>query len=997
MTGRAHGNLPIRGGRGGGDRSAPRGGGDRGGPRGRGGERGSGAGHQSRGPSGERGGRGGRGGYEGPVKMLTDPIEPPNRNVHNFEDRYVAETAKLRPEPEGLARRPGYGTSGRAIVVRTNFLPLDFKPGVKFHSYRLKLDPENAKRGQQRFIMETMLRRYSGFNNIGVATDGATEIVTTELLPEMKHPFTCTMEDGNGNGKDSGRKSHAYIGPWKVTLKHESSYSPEQMITTLRDSGHRKELDNEAPCLRVLNILMSAYGFKDPGINIIGKGRNKFFRMDRRKQSIDMRGGVEAVRGYYSSVRLGAGRIMLNLNVSHGAFYRPGRMSNLAQEFVELFDQDRELLHRYVKGLKVYATHLQQRENGAGIMEYPVKSILGLATPRDGRSQKTDQKPDQKPDPKFAHPPQVPRVGSCADNVKFWMERDGKAGYISVADYFKRDYNIKLKHANDMPVVNVGTRERPVYLPMELLEIIRGQGFGGEPSSTQRQNMIKFSCRRPPQNYESIITEGLDIMGITSGDTKAVGIRSGQEMITVHARILNPPNLTYAGKKNTPKFGAWNLIQTKFSHCATIKTWTCLWVRKRGAREWFSQPDAKIDAFYKKLRDHGLTLPPPQKPFRQVTLGSTADGGDQKNRELLANAFEELKSAYSLVVVLLPNTDGKNFDYIKYLGDIKHGVLTHCMQAEKFKDDRVSEQYLSNNAMKVNLKMGGCNQLLDSSGARFIGAGKTTMVVGLDVTHPSSTDPEAFPSVAAIVASVDHRMGQWPGEIRSQTRRQEHVEYLTEMMCGRLRLWQKHNNGQLPQNILIYRDGVSEGQFTMVRAEELPKVRNAAKATYRGTMPNITIVVCGKRHNVRFYPTTAKDQDRTANPINGCVVDRGVTRPIFWDFYLQAQAPLQGSARPAHYIVIHDEIFTNSKANPDRKPADILQEITHNICYMMGRATRSISYSTPAFLADKFCDRARKYLLAYYHENMATILSTNTMPDNVVTMADACHNSMVYI
>lgn len=548
-----------------------------------------------------------------------------------------------------------------------------------------------------------------------------------------------------------------------------------------------------------------------------------------------------------------------------------------------------------------------------------------------------------------------------------------------------------------MPVMNVGTRDRPVYLPAELCEIIPGQSFSGEPSISQRQNMIKFSCRRPPQNYESIVTGGLDIMGISSGETKAIGLRADKEMITVHARILNAPNLTYGSKKNSPKWGSWNLIQTKFSHGATLGKWTCLWVRKRGAREWFAQPDAKIDAFYKKLREHGLSLPPPQKPFSQITLGSNEDGGDSKNRNLIKDALTRLKANYTFIVILLPNTDGKVFDYIKYLGDVKVGLLTHCMQAEKFKDDKGSDQYLSNNAMKVNLKMGGCNQLLDSASSRFIGAAKTTMVVGLDVTHPSSIDPESFPSVAAIVASTDHRMGQWPGEVRTQERRKEHIEYLKAMLCGRLRLWQKYNNGQLPQNILIYRDGVSEGQFSMVRAEELPKVREAVQAMYRGPTPNITIIVCGKRHNVRFYPTNPKDQDKTSNPINGCVVDRGVTRPIYWDFYLQSQAPLQGSARPAHYIVIHDEIFTNSKANPAGKPADIVQEVTHNICYIMGRATRSISYSTPAFLADKFCDRARKYLLAYYHENMQAVLGSNKIPDGVVTTANSCLNSMVYI
>lgn len=545
-----------------------------------------------------------------------------------------------------------------------------------------------------------------------------------------------------------------------------------------------------------------------------------------------------------------------------------------------------------------------------------------------------------------------------------------------------------------MPIVNVGTRDRPIYLPAEVCEVLPGQPFKPEPSMIQRQNMIKFSCRRPPQNYDSIMTEGLNIMGIAEGHTKVVGIKPGKEMITVPGRILNPPNLLYGGKKTTnPRNGSWNLVGTKFAQCASISKWTCLWLRKRGAtdKERLKNPDSEMDAFYRKLRDHGLSLPPPSKPYLQVLLGVD----DRENRGLIKDAFKKIMKEFPFLVVLLPSTEGKIFDYVKYAGDLKTGVLTHCMLSDKFAG--ANEQYLSNNAMKVNLKMGGCNQLLQPANARFIAAAKNTMVVGLDVTHPSSTDPEVFPSVAAIVASTDYRMGQWPGEVRAQTRRQEHIEFLKEMMLTRLALWQKNNNGSLPQNILVYRDGVSDGQFNMVLTEELPKVQAAAKAVYRGTMPNISIIVCGKRHNVRFYPTNAKDQDRTSNPLNGCVVDRGVTRPIYWDFYLQAQAPLQGSARPAHYIVIHDEIFTNPKVNTDRKPADVLQELTHNICYVMGRATRSISYSTPAFLADKFCDRARKYLLAHYHENNQQIHDDDKFRGTTLSMASACLNSMVYI
>lgn len=49
---------------------------------------------------------------------------------------------------------------------------------------------------------------------------------------------------------------------------------------------------------------------------------------------------------------------------------------------------------------------------------------------------------------------------------------------------------------------------------------------------------------------------------------------------------------------------------------------------------------------------------------------------------------------------------------------------------------------------------------------------------------------------------------------------------------------------------------------------------------------------------------------RSFNPKPGVVVDRHITGygERLWDFYLQPHRALQGTAKPAHYIVIKNEI-----------------------------------------------------------------------------------------
>lgn len=565
-------------------------------------------------------------------------------------------------------------------------------------------------------------------------------------------------------------------------------------------------------------------------------------------------------------------------------------------------------------------------------------------------------------------------------------------------------YNIVLKYA-DRPVVNVGSKERPIYLPAEVCVIVPGQPYHGDYVTVQRQNMIQFSCRRPPQNYQSIMTDGLDMMGINNG-TMQVGMKFHKEMITVYGRILNPPSLKYGASKVPPRNGSWNLVGKKFCQGVSLKDWTCIWVKKEGSRDAFQpgNPSNALNAFQRKMNELGMRVGPPVVPGPTITIKVNEEDKSINMKDFMEQTQKVFRALltqnYHFVVVLLPVSEDRIFDYIKWIGETRAGLLTHCVMADKFA--KSNDQYLANNAMKVNLKLGGVNQALDfSSQSPLIASGKT-MIVGLDVTHPSTTDPESFPSIAAIVASTDSWLGQWPGEVRIQERRRENLQFLKDMVISRLEMWQKSNNGQLPKNIIIYRDGVSEGQYAMVLTEELPMVKHAAQSMYKpDEQPNITIVVVGKRHNVRFYPTTETDQDRTQNAINGTVVDRGVTRPRDWDFYLQAQAPLQGSARPAHYFVIHDEIFTNRDVSKELRPADSLESLTHNICYMMGRCTRSISYSTPAFLADKFCDRARKYVRAYYTDKeISTGQDRFSVPppgDSEVRLASAARESMVYI
>jgi eukaryotic translation initiation factor 2C len=73
---------------------------------------------------------------------------------------------------------------------------------------------------------------------------------------------------------------------------------------------------------------------------------------------------------------------------------------------------------------------------------------------------------------------------------------------------------------------------------------------------------------------------------------------------------------------------------------------------------------------------------------------------------------------------------------------------------------------------------------------------------------------------------------------------------------------------------------------------------------------------------MRFYAKNTADVDKSANLPAGTVVDRGIVHPYTFDFYLQTQAGLVGTARPAHYQVVKDELKFSS---------DDLQKLLNNL------------------------------------------------------------------
>jgi len=243
------------------------------------------------------------------------------------------------------------------------------------------------------------------------------------------------------------------------------------------------------------------------------------------------------------------------------------------------------------------------------------------------------------------------------------------------------------------------------------------------------------------------------------------------------------------------------------------------------------------------------------------------------------------------------------------------------------------------------------------------------MIMGADVTHPNTSNYMTPMSLASLVGSYDKDCTKYHAVTRVQKKnKQEIITDLKDMAYKLLRNYFELNSRTLPLQIIFYRDGVSDGQLKDCLDQELRQLQEACKSIpVPGWNPKITVIVVQKRHHTRFRPEDPRDgvgKDKNIGP--GTVVEKSVVHPKDFDFFLCSHAGIQGTSRPTHYYVIHDD---------NKLSADELQKLTFYMCHVYAKCPRSISIPAPVMYAHLVAYRARVHVDATGSDINSTVSS----------------------
>uniref|UniRef100_A0A8D0CZ21 Argonaute RISC component 1 n=1 Tax=Sander lucioperca TaxID=283035 RepID=A0A8D0CZ21_SANLU len=570
-------------------------------------------------------------------------------------------------------------------------------------------------------------------------------------------------------------------------------------------------------------------------------------------------GGREVWFGFHQSVRPAMWKMMLNIDAQPVIEFMCEVLDirNIDEQPKTLTDSQRVRFTKEIKGLKVEVTHCGQMKR-----KYRVCNVT------------------RRPASHQTFPLQL---------------ESGQTVECTVAQYFKQKYNLQLKYPH-LPCLQVGQEQKHTYLPLEVCNIVAGQRCIKKLTDNQTSTMIKATARSAPDRQEEISR----LVIIYS----EFGIKVKDDMAEVTGRVLPPPILQYGGRNRaiaTPNQGVWDMRGKQFYNGIEIKVWAiaCFAPQKQCREEVLKN---FTDQLRKISKDAGMPIQ------GQPCFCKYAQGADS-----VEPMFRHLKNTYSglqLIIVILP---GKTPVYaeVKRVGDTLLGMATQCVQVKNVV--KTSPQTLSNLCLKINVKLGGINNILVPH-QRSAVFQQPVIFLGADVTHPPAGDGKK-PSITAVVGSMDAHPSRYCATVRVQRPRQEIIEDLSYMVRELLIQFYKSTRFK-PTRIIFYRDGVPEGQ--------LPQI--------------------GKSGNIPA----------------GTTVDTSITHPFEFDFYLCSHAGIQGTSRPSHYYVLWDD---------NRFTADELQILTYQLCHTYVRCTRSVSIPAPAYYARLVAFRARYHLVDKEHDS----------------------------
>jgi eukaryotic translation initiation factor 2C len=340
-----------------------------------------------------------------------DGVPPPSSKITDVEDAFQKNRSSggtLGLDNLQISAkfpvRPGYGTKGEKVTLWANYFELIPNPDLLLYRYNVSVAPEaKGKLLSQVIRLLLGLPEYVNFQRDIVTDFKSTLISHRRFSPDMRQATIQYRSEGEDEPPINAKT-------YQVRVEETGTFTVSDLTDYLASTNVSTTYTEKLPLLQAFNIFLSHYAKSSPAIATAGS--SKSFSLTQASAKWDLGAGLFAIRGFFSSVRVAACRILVNINVSHGAFYDAIPLGQLIQRYGSANKFDIVKLQKFLGKLRVRLIHLKEKKNKAGEVIPKVKTICALANRNDGH--------------RLEHPPRVAAFGAGPKDVEFFLDDSPK-------------------------------------------------------------------------------------------------------------------------------------------------------------------------------------------------------------------------------------------------------------------------------------------------------------------------------------------------------------------------------------------------------------------------------------------------------------------------------------------------------------------------------------------------------------------------------------------
>uniref|UniRef100_A0A8C4YRR2 Piwi-like protein 1 n=1 Tax=Gopherus evgoodei TaxID=1825980 RepID=A0A8C4YRR2_9SAUR len=481
-----------------------------------------------------------------------------------------------------------------------------------------------------------------------------------------------------------------------------------------------------------------------------------------------------------------------------------------------------------------------------------------------------------------------------------FMKADGSE--ISFIDYYKMQYNQEITDLNQPVLVSQPKRRRGPGMPgpaVLIPELCYLTGLTDKMRSDfSVMKDLAVHTRLTPEQRQHEVGRLIDYIHRDDNVQKELrdwGLSFDSNLLSFTGRVVQAEKIHQAGKvfDYNPQFADWSK-ETRGAPLISVKpldNWLLIYTRRN-----YDAANALVQNLFKVTPAMGIQM------NKAIMIEV-----DDRTEAYLRVLQQKVTSETQIVVCLLSSNRKDKYDAIKKYLCTDCPTPSQCVIARTLSKPQTVMAIATKIALQMNCKMGGELWSVEIPL-------KQVMIVGIDCYHDTTAGRR---SIAGFVASLNQGMTRWFSPLcLSKIAARNLVDGLKVCLA---RSWFSCNN-HMPSRIIVYRDGVGDGQLKTLVNYEVPQFLDCLKSV--GKDYKLTVIVVKKRVNTRFF---AQAGGRLQNPPPGTVIDVEVTRPEWYDFFIVSQAVRSGSVSPTHYNVIYD----NSALKPDH-----MQRLTYKLCHM---------------------------------------------------------------